>query len=91
MNQKIKIQQLWRYLKVQDDETLIVETYNHAKGADEYIVAKMAGNGLSVDVQDCMPELSADRPFRLVRQLDSSGKHTMPSVEQMKRDEQIDY
>lgn len=91
MDPKIKIQQLWRYLKVQDDETLIVKSYNHAKGSDEFIMAKMTANGLNINVENRMPELPADKPFRLIQQLDSSGKHMIPLVEQMKRDEQIDY
>lgn len=91
MDQKTKIQQLWRYLKVQDDETLIVQSYDHAKGSDEFIVAKMTGNELTVSVESRIPDLSADKPFRLIQQLDSSGRHIIPSVRQMKRDEQIDY
>lgn len=91
MNQKTKIQQLWRYLKVQDDEILIVQSYNHAKNSDEFIVAEMFGDKLIVNVENRMPDLSVDKPFRLIQQLDSSGRHMIPLVEQMKRDEQIDY
>lgn len=91
MDSKVKIQQLWRYLKVQDDEILIVKSFNHAKGVDEFIVAQMTKDGLNINVENCMPEELANKPFRLVQQLDSSRKHTIPLVEQMMLDEQIDY
>lgn len=37
MDATFKIQQLWQYLKIQDDEVLIVQFYNHANGYDEFL------------------------------------------------------
>lgn len=91
MNEKFKIQQLWQYLKVQDDEILIVRSYSYTKNSDEFIVAKMAGNELNITIENSLPKLQIDKPFRLIQQLDSSKKHVIPSVNQIIQDELVDY
>ena len=39
MNMTFKIRQLWKYLRVQDDEILIVRSYNKRARKDEYVIA----------------------------------------------------
>lgn len=91
MDAKSKIKQLWRYLKIQDDETLIVRSYNHAKKSDEFFIAKMTGNGLSIIPEDSFPEFQPDKPFIFIQQLNSSGKHVIPSVRELIQDRLNDY
>ena len=91
MNTAAKIHQLWRYLKIQDNEILIVRAYNQSKETDEFFVTETTDNGLQTTTTANMPELRVDRPFRLIQQRDSSGKYIIPSVKQLIRDELIDY
>ena len=91
METKIKIQNLWSYLKTQDDEILIVQSYNRAKGSDEYVIAKKVDGQLEITTSESLPELSADTPFHLIQQRGSDGHHTIPSVEQIERDKILDY
>ena len=91
MDTKSKIKQLWQYLKVQDDEVLIIQSYNCTQKFDEFLVAKMIGNELDITTENKLPEFQADKPFRFIQQFDSSGRHVIPSVKQLKQDEQIDY
>lgn len=91
MNIKTKIHLLWDYLKVQDDELLIVRSFNATKDADEYIVAKMMNGKLEINTEDKMPDLSQGIPFQLIQQRGEDGKHKIPSVEQIKQDELLDY
>lgn len=91
MNEKLKLQKLWNYLEVQDNENLIVQSYNHEKGSDEFFVVESVKNELKITTSNSLPELKADKPFILVQQIDSTGKHIIPSVEQLKNDELIDY
>lgn len=91
MDATFKIQQLWQYLKIQDDEILIVQFYNHTNGYDEYLVTENAGGELKTHVIDSLQISHINKPFRLIQQLDSSGKHIIPSVDQIKHDECTDY
>lgn len=91
MNTKTKIHELWDYLKIQDDEILIVRSYNATKETDEFIVAQMNDNEVEIIISDTMPKLIPGTSFQLIQQLDSDGKHKIPSVEQIKRDELLDY
>lgn len=38
MNTTFKIQQIWQYLGVQDDEILIIRHYNKSDDKDEFLV-----------------------------------------------------
>lgn len=91
MNIKIKIQQLWDYLKVQDEELLIVRSFNATKNSDEYIVARKTGNELEITTTDIMPEIKPNMAFQMIQQIGADGRHKIPSVEQIKRDEMLDY
>lgn len=91
MNTKIKIQQLWDYLKVQDEELLIVRSFNATKGSDEYIVARKIGNELEITTTDTMPVINPNMAFQIIQQIGADGRHKIPSVEQIKRDEMLDY
>ena len=91
MNVKTQIHQLWDYLKVQDDELMIVRSFNATKNADEYIVAEMINGQLEINTEDKMPDLNQGKPFQLIQQRGQDGKHKIPSVEQIKQDELLDY
>lgn len=91
MNIKLKIHRLWDYLKVQDDELLIIRSFNAAKNSDEYIVARMTDNELEISATDTMPDIKPGMAFQMIQQIGVDGKHKIPSVEQIKRDELLDY
>lgn len=91
METALKIQQLWRYLKIQDDEILIVQLYNQIKGSDEFLITEIVDKRLVTRTINSLQMLTTTKPFRLVQQLDYSGKHIIPLVEQLKRDEFVDY
>lgn len=91
MNTKTKIRQLWDYLKVQDDELLIVRSFNTARHSDEYIVAKMNGTQLEITTTDTMPDIQPGTAFQMIQQIGADGKHKIPSVDQIKEDERLDY
>lgn len=91
MDATFKIQQLWQYLKIQDDEVLIVQFYNHANGFDEFLVTENVDGKFKTHVINSLQISNINKPFRLIQQLDSSGKHTIPDVDQIKHDECADY
>lgn len=91
MDIKIKIHQLWDYLKVQDDEILIVRSFNTTKDSDEYIVAKRTDNGLEITISDAMPEIKPGVAFQMIQQRGKDGKHKIPSVNQLRQNELLDY
>lgn len=91
MNDELKLQKLWNYLEVQADESLIVQSYNRNKGSDEFFVVELVNNQLKIITVENQSELDFNKPFRLVQQRGSDGRHIIPSVEQIIRDEIIDY
>jgi hypothetical protein len=91
MNDKIKIQKLWDYLKIQDDELLIIPIYNPYKDTDECIVAQMVNHQLESIISDTMPDLNGDIAFQIIKQRNANGKHYIPSVDQLIRDKLEDY
>lgn len=91
MDTTFKIQQLWQYLKIQDDEVLIVQFYNHTNGYDEFLVTENVDGKLKTRIINSWQIPNINKPFRLIQQLDSFGKHTIPDVDQIKRDERADY
>lgn len=91
MNEELKLQQLWNHLEVQDDERLIVQSYSREKGSDEFYVVESTDGGLKIGTAASLMQVDMGKPFRLIRQLGSDGRHTIPSVRQMKRDELLDY
>lgn len=91
MNTTFKIQQIWQYLGVQDDEILIIRHYNTSDKKDEFLVVEATQNGLKVTAVSTMPELRADQPFQIIQQRDSSGKFIIPSVTQLINDKVSDY
>ncbi|MCM1140205.1 MAG: hypothetical protein NC453_16690 [Muribaculum sp.] len=91
MDIKTKIRKLWDYLKVQDDELLIVLSFNATTNSDDYIVAEMIDGQIEITVRNQMPDLFSGKPFQLIQQIGENGKHKIPSVEQLKSDELIDY
>ena len=86
-----KIQQIWQYLGVQDDEILIVRSFNKKERKDEFLIAEATQDGLKITVSSNMPEPRLNRPFKMIQQRDSSGKYIIPSVEQLIRDKISDY
>ncbi len=91
MNTTFKIQQIWQYLGVQDDEILIIRHYNKSDDKDEFLIAEVTQDGLKITTAPTMPELRADRPFQIIQQHDSSGKFIIPSVTQLINDKVSDY
>lgn len=91
MNTKSKIHRLWDYLKVQDNELLIVRSFNATLNSDEYIMAQKIDNEIEITTTNSMPTFNPGVPFQLIQHFGSDGKHKIPSVEQLKRDELIDY
>lgn len=91
MNIVFQISQLWHYLNIKDDEILIIPVYNPAIDADEYLVAEKKNKRIEFSKVDKMPELSLNKPFKLIQHLGEDGKHIIPSVDQMLKDSKIDY
>lgn len=91
MDIKSKILKLWDYLKVQDNEFLIVRSFNTDTNSDVYIVAKMIGNELEITTTNTMPTINPGISFQLIQQLGADRKYKVPSVDQIQRDELIDY
>lgn len=91
MNTTLKIQRLWEYLGIQDDEILIVRSYNKETKREEYLIVKKSLDGLKITTEVDLPELKADQPFQLIQQLDSEGHYVIPSVDQMIQDKLCDY
>lgn len=91
MNENSKIQQLWKYLKIQDNEALIIQLYNPNKDVDEFLVVEKICGKLETHTICDLKMIPSDESFKLVQQRDSSGKHVIPSVKRIKRDEFIDY
>lgn len=86
-----KIKKLWDYLKVRDDETLVVRRFNSDKGADEFISAVMKDGELTLSVSDEMPPLPMSANIRLVQRRGRMGRHVIPSASMLERDKLIDY
>ena len=91
MNTTFKIQQIWQYLGVQDDETLIIRHYNKSDDKDEFLVVESTQEGLKVTAVSTLPQLRTDQPFQMIQQRDSSGKFIIPSVTQLINDKVSDY
>lgn len=91
METKLKIQALWNYLEVQDNELLIVSVYNQNTGKDLFIVAEAKETELSITTKDNITDAISDRPFQWIQQRDSDGKYIIPSVEQLIEDKNLDY
>lgn len=91
-NEKNKIKQLWHYLQLNCDETLIIENFNHEAGENEFIVVKAGEDGkLVISVDSELPELTYKTQFQFIKHLDSGGKFIIPSVEQLENDKLADY
>ena len=91
MDTRKKIEELWRYLKIQDNEVLIVRVYNRKTLSDEYLMVNNNNHSLEISTHSCLPELGQYNSFRYIQQMDSDGKHIIPSVKQLIRDKQVDY
>ena len=88
----VKIKELWEYLKIQDNEILVIQVYNPDTGRDEYIMAVIDGTDIMIETYPSFPEREIDgRPFQMVQHLDSDGRHAIPSVGQMAGDALADY
>lgn len=91
METKLKIQELWNYLGIQDNEVMIVSVYDQDTGKDMFIIAEAKANDLSLSTTDNLSDAISDRPFQLVQQRGSDGKFIIPSVKQMIEDKNLDY
>lgn len=90
-NVELKIKELWKYLRIQDDEILIVQVYNPKTKTDEYLMAEMQGESLSVRTESDFLHYIRGKPFRLIRQRDSRGHCQIPSAKRLKSDKNRDY
>ena len=91
MNTTFKIQQIWQYLGVQDDEILIIRHYNDLYIKDEFLIVESTPNGLNITTTDSMPEFGIGQSFQMIQQRDSSGRFIIPSVAQLIQDKVSDY
>lgn len=91
MNAKSKIHKLWDYLQVQDDELLIVRSFNILNNSDEYFVTEKTDDELKIIIMNAMPEIRPGTPFQMIQQIGPDGRHRIPSVEQLEEDELMDY
>lgn len=91
MNTTFKIKQLWEYLDIQDDEILIVRSYNQETTKDEYLIVEKSQDGLKITAKDDLAELKPGQPFKMIQQRDSEGHYIIPSVEQIIQDKLSDY
>lgn len=91
METKLKIQELWDYLGVCDDEVLIVGAHNAATDKDQFIIAEARGHGLHLTTSDNIIDAISDRPFQLIQQRDVYGRYVIPSVKRIIEDKKQDY
>ena len=91
MNTTFKIQRIWQYLGVQDDEILIIRHYNDSDKKDEFLIVESTPNGLIITTSNSMPELGISKSFQMIQQRDSSGRFIIPSVAQLIQDKVNDY
>lgn len=92
MEEKRKIEELWRYLKIQDDEAMIIFRHNHAKGSDECAVVESEGGHLCMCVHENVEHaIKSLNKFRIVQYRDVYGKYATPSVLDLVKDELEDY
>ena len=91
MNEVFNIQRLCQYLRIRDDEVLIIRHYNKSKDKDEFLLVKYSSEGLEIKTVSVLPSFNVDQPFRIIQQRDSSGKFVIPSVDQLIKDSQDDY
>lgn len=86
-----KIQDLWDYFGLQDDETLIVRHTNPSDNSDEYVIAKMTDSTISLYIKSNLTDEDFLRPFQKIEQRNSQGRFEIPSVNQLKTDAELDY
>lgn len=85
-----KISQLWQYLNVKDHEKLIIQVFDPKRKEDVYIVVVKNNNLITHGVNKIV-DMNFNHPFRLVKYVGPEGKHVIPSVEQLQKDEEMDY
>lgn len=88
---KAKLQNLWRYLKMRDDETLIVASHNHQTNTAEYLIADLVGGELRITSSTSIPTPTANKPMQIITRRGSDGKYEIPIVEQLERERRLDY
>lgn len=91
MDNEIKIRQLWRYLKIEDDEILIIQFYNQSTKAEEYAIAAKSNGEIEIRYEKDIPELSLNKPFHLFQHIGTEGKHIIPSVKELEEEKDMDY
>lgn len=91
MNTILRIQQIWQYLEVQDNEILIIRFYNHFHRKDEYLLVKSTNNGLTILLSETISDVICANPFRMIQQRNKAGQFIIPSVNQLIKDMVDDY
>lgn len=90
MNEKLKIKRLWHYLQIQD-ELLIIQVHNSSIGKDEYLIVDMVDGEPQIHTADDIQSVCVKKQLRIVRQRDESGNLTIPDVDQIIHDKNMDY
>lgn len=89
MNTNDNIHKLWEYLNIRDNEIMIVRTHNGDR--EEYLTIRKTDGGLCATASDTFPEPGEGTEFTFVQYLGSDGKHHIPSVDELIREEEDDY
>lgn len=90
MNKKMKIHELWKYLGLQDNETLIIRLTD-TEGKQSYEIVTLGPAGLNLKNIPVISDFEVFYPFRLIQQMDAEGQYVIPSVDQIERDKISDY
>lgn len=89
MNKKLKIKQLWHYLKIQD-ELLVIQVHNSSSGADEYLVVEMVNDELQIHTVSELQDVPTGN-LRIVSYRDDDGNLAVPDVDRIARERESDY
>lgn len=90
MNDKLKISRLWHYLQIQD-ELLVIQVHNSTAGTDEYLVVEMVNDEPQIHVANDIQNICMNRNLRIIMQRDEDGNLSIPDVDQIIHDKDIDY
>ncbi len=98
---ELKIQKLWRYLKIQD-EHLIIRVSDHKNQTEDLLVVyRLPEDGLAYNrikwSKDCHGDspigwlMSYGKPFRLIQQRNENGDFVIPDVDEWIAEQESDY
>ncbi len=91
MNILSKIQKLWSYLQIQDNETLIIQVYNYEKKVDVFYIIGLVECDMHIELSEACPNLSELQPFKFIKFCGADGRHIIPSVSDLIAESESDY